>query len=69
MKIIKTLSFLAVAVGAASHAMATDFSFDRPGEGFGTGITPVGQLAWEQGLPSVSYSESRVNGQKAKPQH
>lgn len=66
MKIIKTLSFLAVAVGGASHAMAADFSFDRPGEGFGTGITPVGQLAWEQGLPSVSYSESRVNGQKAK---
>lgn len=66
MKIIKTLSFLAVAVGGASHAIAADFSFDRPGEGFGTGITPVGQLAWEQGLPSVSYSESRVNGQKAK---
>ncbi|RFS35240.1 transporter [Acinetobacter sp. SWAC5] len=66
MKIIKTLSFLAVAVGCASHAMAADFSFDRPGAGFGTGITPVGKLAWEQGLPSASYSEARVDGQKVK---
>ncbi|RLL36999.1 transporter [Acinetobacter cumulans] len=66
MKIIKTLSFLAVAVGCTSHAMAADFSFDRPGAGFGTGITPVGKLAWEQGLPSASYSEARVDGQKVK---
>nr|WP_228198908.1 transporter [Acinetobacter cumulans] len=46
--------------------MAADFSFDRPGAGFGTGITPVGKLAWEQGLPSASYSEARVDGQKVK---
>ena len=46
--------------------MAAEFEFDRPGTGFGTGITPVGKVAWEQGLPTASYQESRVNGQLAK---
>jgi len=47
--------------------LAADFSFDRPGAGFGTGIAPVGQLAWEQGLPSAAYLESAdANGQKSK---
>lgn len=32
----------------------------------GTGITPVGKLAWEQSLPSVSYQEGNVDGVKDK---
>ena len=63
---LKTLGFAALA-GASSYALAADFSFDRPGAGFGTGIAPVGQLAWEQGLPSAAYLESAdANGQKTK---
>ena len=50
---------LIVAAGFSMNTMAAEFSFDRPGTGFGTGITPVGQLSWEQGLPSLSYSESK----------
>lgn len=51
----------------AMPAMAADFSFDRPGTGFGTGITPVGKLAWEQALPTASYTESRAeDGSKLK---
>lgn len=42
------------------------FSFDRPGTGIGTGITPIGQLAWEQGLPSARYDEERIDGVKQK---
>jgi hypothetical protein len=57
---------LIVAAGFSMNNMAAEFSFDRPGTGFGTGITPVGQLAWEQGLPSVSYNESTVEGEKQK---
>ncbi|MEG2358529.1 transporter [Acinetobacter sp.] len=63
---LKTLGFAALA-GASSYTLAADFSFDRPGAGFGTGIAPVGQLAWEQGLPSAAYLESAdANGQKTK---
>lgn len=48
-------------------AIAADFSFDRPGTGFGTGITPVGKLAWEQALPSATYVESKADdGSKVK---
>ena len=65
MTMIKILGFATLA-GLSSYTLATDFSFDRPGAGFGTGITPVGQLAWEQGLPSASYQESHENGQKVK---
>jgi len=57
---------LALASSLSISAMAAEFSFDRPGTGFGTGITPVGQLAWEQGLPSATYTETRVDGAKAK---
>ena len=47
--------------------MAADFSFDRPGAGMSTGITPVGRLAWEQSLPNANYAESRnENGEKVK---
>ena len=49
---------LCVAAGFSMNAMAADFSFDRPGSGIGTGITPVGQLAWEQGLANAHYTES-----------
>jgi hypothetical protein len=43
------------------------FSFDRPGSGIGTGITPVGQLAWEQGLANAHYAESTTaDGEKVK---
>ena len=57
---------LVLASSLSFSAMAAEFSFDRPGSGFGTGITPVGQLAWEQGLPTATYTESTVDGAKAK---
>ncbi|ENX19460.1 hypothetical protein F892_03628 [Acinetobacter vivianii] len=65
MKTFQTLSVIAVSI-MASSAFAADFSFDRPGAGMGTGITPVGKLAWEQSLPSVSYQEGNVDGVKDK---
>ena len=49
---------LGLAAGLSMNAMAADFSFDRPGSGMGTGIAPVGQLAWEQGLANAHYAES-----------
>lgn len=65
MKILKQLSAIALTSISVS-TMAADFSFERPGVGFSTGITPVGQLAWEQGLPSVSYTESSVEGSTSR---
>ena len=65
MKIFNLLSCVCLA-GFSLNTMAADFSFDRPGAGMGTGITPVGQLAWEQGLASASYNESTVDGEKQK---
>ena len=56
MKLWQTTAF-ALASAVSMHSLAAEFSFDRPGTRFGTGITPVGQLAWEQSLPSVSYSK------------
>ncbi len=57
---------LVLASSLSISAMAAEFSFDRPGTGFGTGITPVGHLAWEQGIPSATYTETTVDGAKAK---
>lgn len=65
MKILKITGFI-FATTLSINAMAADFSFDRPGTGFGTGITPVGKLAWEQGFPSASYNEANVDGEKQK---
>ena len=66
MTTIKTFAFAALTT-VSTYSLAADFSFDRPGTGFGTGITPVGQLAWEQGLPSLNYQESTdAAGQKVK---
>ena len=65
MKTRQTLGFIAASM-MVSTAFAADFSFDRPGAGMGTGITPVGHLAWEQGLPSVSYQRDNVAGAKDK---
>ena len=65
MKTLQTLGFIAASM-MVSTAFAADFSFDRPGAGMGTGITPVGHLAWEQGLPSVSYQQDNVAGAKDK---
>lgn len=65
MKILKITGFM-LATSLSLNVMAADFSFDRPGTGFGTGITPVGQLAWEQGFPSASYNEANVAGEKQK---
>lgn len=63
MKIIQTAVMLSI-VTVSGASFADDFSFDRPGTGFGTSITPVGKLAWEQGLPTVNYSEAGYkNGQ------
>ncbi|MBP6190865.1 MAG: transporter [Acinetobacter sp.] len=61
MKTLQTLSCVALSM-LASTTFAADFAFDRPGAGVGTGITPVGQLAWEQGLPSVSYQQQNMTG-------
>ena len=65
MSALKTASVMLVA-GFGINAFAADFSFDRPGTGIGTGITPIGQLAWEQGLPSARYDEERIDGVKQK---
>ncbi|RZG67273.1 transporter [Acinetobacter junii] len=65
MKKLNALTFV-VASMLASTTFAAEFSFDRPGAGIGTGITPVGQLAWEQGLPTVSYQEQNIEGVKDK---
>jgi len=65
MTTLKAVGFI-VAAGFSMNAMAAEFSFDRPGVGMGTGITPVGKLAWEQSLPSASYGESNVDGEKQK---
>ena len=61
----KQLSAIALASISVS-TMAADFSFERPGTGFGTGITPVGKLAWEQALPSATYTETTINGSKQR---
>ncbi|MCH7295235.1 transporter [Acinetobacter higginsii] len=65
MKTLQTLSLIAASM-LTSTVFAADFSFDRPGTGIGTGITPVGQLAWEQGLPSINYQEGKFDGVKDK---
>ena len=65
MKKLNALTFVAASM-LASTTFAAEFSFDRPGAGIGTGITPVGQLAWEQGLPTVSYQEQNIEGVKDK---
>ncbi|VTX56815.1 transporter [Acinetobacter ursingii] len=65
MNMFKTLTFI-LAAGATVPTFAADFPFDRPGSGFGTGITPVGHLAWEQGLPTATYNETTVDGVKEK---
>lgn len=57
---LKQLSAIALTSISVS-TMAAEFSFDRPGSGFGTGITPVGKLAWEQGLPTAQYVESKTD--------
>ncbi len=64
---LKQLSLIISLSSIGMSVMASDFAFDRPGAGFGTGITPVGSLAWEQGLPAVQYVESKdVSGIKTK---
>ncbi|MEJ5204791.1 transporter [Acinetobacter junii] len=65
MKKLNALTFIAASM-LASTTFAAEFSFDRPGAGIGTEITPVGQLAWEQGLPTVSYQEQNIEGVKDK---
>ena len=65
MKKLNALTFIAASM-LASTTFAAEFSLDRPGAGIGTGITPVGQLAWEQGLPTVSYQEQNIEGVKDK---
>ena len=57
MTTLKTLGLIALA-GCSAQLFAADFEFDRPGEGLSTGITPVGHVAWEQGLPTARYSKS-----------
>jgi hypothetical protein len=57
MTTLKTLGLIALA-GCSAQLFAADFEFDRPSEGLSTGITPVGNVAWEQGLPTARYSKS-----------
>ncbi|AOA59668.1 transporter [Acinetobacter larvae] len=59
-------TMLLVCCSSSMAVLANDFSFDRPGTGFGTGITPVGRLAWEQSLPSVNYQQSTLEGDRQK---
>lgn len=65
MKKFQVLSLIAASI-MTTATFAAEFSFDRPGAGIRTGITPVGQLAWEQGLPTVSYQEQNIEGVKDK---
>ncbi|MCE1271453.1 MAG: transporter [Acinetobacter sp.] len=65
MKKFQVLGLIAASIMTTATS-AAEFSFDRRGSGIGTGITPVGHLAWEQGLPSVSYQEGIVDGVKDK---
>ena len=59
---------LCVAAGFSMNAMAADFSFDRPGSGIGTGITPVGQLAWSRAWPMrTMLNRPRLMVKKTKP--
>lgn len=57
MTTLRILGLIALA-SCSAQIFAADFEFDRPGEGLGTGITPVGKVAWEQRLPTVQYSDS-----------
>lgn len=57
MTTLRILGLIAL-VSCSAQIFAADFEFDRLGEGLGTGITPVGKVAWEQGLPTVQYSDS-----------
>ncbi len=65
MSALKTLGFTLLA-GLSANAVAAEFSFDHTGSGVGTGITPIGKLAWEQSLPSYSYSEEKTENGKLK---
>ena len=65
MKKFQVLGLIAASI-MTTATFAAEFSFDRPRAGIGTGITPVGQLAWEQGLPTVSYQEQNIEGVKDK---
>ena len=65
MKKFQVLGLIAASIMTTATS-AAEFSFDRRGSGIGTGITPVGHLAWEQGLPSVSYQQDNVAGVKDK---
>lgn len=57
MTTLRILGLIAL-VSCSAQIFAADFEFDRPSEGLSTGITPVGKVAWEQGLPTVQYSDS-----------
>lgn len=65
MKNLKTMVCL-LSLIAADSSLAADFSFERPGSGISTGITPVGRLAWEQSLANATYLEQNIDGDKAK---
>ena len=57
---------LVLASTISMGSMAADFSFDRPGTGFSTGIAPVGHLAWEQSLPDATYTQTKNGDAQAK---
>lgn len=58
MSALKLLGVM-VATAVSSQVFAAEFAFDRPGVGMSTGITPVGQLAWEQALANAHYQKTK----------
>lgn len=66
MKKIQQFGVLALTLAVACPVFANEFAFERSGLGVSTGITPIGRLAWEQGLPTASYEESNEEGVKEK---
>ena len=65
MKILQK-NLLVLGLLFSANSFAAEFSFDRPGTGFGTGTTPVGKLAWEQALPTAHYKETLIDGAKQR---
>jgi hypothetical protein len=65
MSTLKLFSWVLV-TGLSTSSFAA-FEFDRPGESISTSVTPVGQVAWEQGLPTLQYTEATNDaGQKVR---
>lgn len=61
------LLVMTVSLSTIAQAADTDsVGFDRPGIGFSTAIMPANHVAWEQGLPDMTYSKNKIDGQSIK---